>query len=118
MKRRSSFDENRDQQIADKEDAPKGYTHDQMCGASGCPNRWTVDSNDKGLNRLCSAHAWAEPNRWPEITQQQQWDETERARLFAEPSRTGAPLTLQEKREIIKRMQPALDKLRMKSIQP
>lgn len=53
-----------------------------MCAAHGCPNRWTVDA---GGGRLCSAHAWADPNRWPEITQAQQWDETERARLRGEP---------------------------------
>jgi len=59
-----------------------GKARGLMCAAHGCPNRWAVDA---GHGRLCSAHAWADPNHWPEITQAQQWDETERARLRGEP---------------------------------
>jgi hypothetical protein len=59
-----------------------------MCAAHGCPNRWCVDA---GNGRLCSAHAWAEPHEWPEITQAQQWDETERARLRGEPQPPAPP---------------------------
>lgn len=79
MKKQNAFDKARDQAAADKEEYPKGYTPPQMCTAHGCPNRWTVDSDDRGIHKLCSAHAWADKNRWPEITQQQIWDETERA---------------------------------------
>lgn len=53
-----------------------------MCAAHGCPNRWSIDV---GHGRVCSAHAAADPSRWPEVTQTQQWDETERARLRGEP---------------------------------
>lgn len=67
-----------------------GRDHDAalMCAAHGCPNRWTVDA---GNGRLCHAHAWAAPERWPEITQAQQWDETERARMRNEPPPPAAP---------------------------
>lgn len=47
-----------------------------MCGAIGCPNRWSVDA---GNGRLCSAHAWVGQHLWPRITQEQQDAETERA---------------------------------------
>lgn len=79
MKKQNAFDKARDQSAADREDYPKGFTPAQMCKANGCPNRWTVTSDDKGIHELCSAHAWADKNRWPEITQQQIWDETDRA---------------------------------------
>ena len=35
-----------------------------MCQARECPNRWSVDKGDK----LCTAHAWEPPTRWPYIT--------------------------------------------------
>lgn len=38
-----------------------------MCRAEGCPLRWSV--NTDGRVHLCSAHAWNEPHRWPQITQ-------------------------------------------------
>jgi len=37
-----------------------------MCGARGCPNRWSVDG---GNGRLCSRHAWSQPKDWPSITE-------------------------------------------------
>lgn len=37
-----------------------------MCGARGCPNRWTVDAGD---GHLCSRHAWKKPVEWPAITE-------------------------------------------------
>ena len=77
--RRSAFDETRDQHTADHLDRRAPL----MCAAHGCPNRWTVDA---GHGRLCSAHAWAEPESWPDITYAQQWDETERARMRGEPT--------------------------------
>lgn len=63
-------DARRDQAVA--EDA--GISRSLMCGAYGCPNRWSVDPP-----RMCSAHAWAEPHQWPSITQQQIDAETQRA---------------------------------------
>jgi hypothetical protein len=73
-----------------------GVPQELMCFAQGCPNRWSVDM---GNGRLCSAHDRAEPHRWPEITQVQQWDETERARLRGEakaelPSRFTDPVRM------------------------
>jgi len=34
-----------------------------MCVAHNCPNHWSVS-----ISNLCSAHAWAEPHKWPSIT--------------------------------------------------
>jgi hypothetical protein len=65
--RRTTFDENRDQRAVDE--AVSGGS--LMCCAHGCPNRWTVDSGDRGIHRLCSAHAWSDRDRWPSITNQQ-----------------------------------------------
>ena len=50
---------------------------DVMCAADGCPNRWTVHC--EGRSCLCSAHAWAHPKAWPQITQEQvEWLEQHR----------------------------------------
>jgi len=62
----------RDQRIADE----TGIAQALMCTAHGCPNRWSVDA---GNGKLCSAHAWVEPHLWPQISQEQQDAETERA---------------------------------------
>lgn len=35
-----------------------------MCRANGCPMKWSVQIE----SRLCSYHAWEEPNKWPSIT--------------------------------------------------
>lgn len=35
-----------------------------LCTANGCPMEWTIDSG----KRLCSFHAWSDPQRWPRIT--------------------------------------------------
>jgi len=75
----------RDQHVADDAMTDR----QSMCVAHGCPNRWSVDA---GNGRLCSAHAWAETSRWPEITQVQQWNLAELARLSAEPK--PAPRTV------------------------
>lgn len=84
MKNQNAYDKARDQSAADREAYAKGFTPEQMCTAQGCPSRWIVDSDDKGIHKLCGAHAWAEPNRWPEITQRLQWEETERAQKRGE----------------------------------
>ena len=62
----------RDERIADEAHADRSL----LCGAHGCPNRWSVDA---GNGRLCSAHAWAGRHLWPQVTQEQQDAETERA---------------------------------------
>lgn len=87
--KRSAFETKRDQAVADAEGVPVGFTHEFMCRASGCPNRWAVDN---GASRLCSAHATAEPKRWPEITQIEIWNETERARHRGEAEAWQAEL--------------------------
>ena len=99
--KRSAFDEKMDQRTADDAGTPQAL----MCHAHGCPNRWSVDA---GKGRCCSAHAWADQNRWPEITQQQ-WDETERARLAGEdkPLRYVEPLTKRAKRDRGERLSAA-----------
>lgn len=38
-----------------------------MCGAQGCPHRWSVDA---GAGKLCSWHAWSPAHLWPQITQE------------------------------------------------
>lgn len=70
----------RDQRAAN--DAPPD--HGLMCQAHGCPNVWTVDA---GNGRLCSAHAWVGRHLWPQVTQEQQDAQTERAyrAQFARP---------------------------------
>lgn len=98
--KRSAFDKTRDQ-IAAENPHPKGFTPDLMCTAHGCPNRWS-----SGVGNLCTAHYAAsdDKHRWPEITQQQQWDETERARMRGEPQPLALlPLTMREKRDILLR---------------
>lgn len=35
-----------------------------LCTVNGCPMEWTVDAG----KRMCSFHAWADPKKWPRIT--------------------------------------------------
>lgn len=58
-----------------------------MCQANGCPNRWAVDA---GGGRLCSAHQWASRPLWPQVTQEQQDAETDRA--FRNANRPTEPV--------------------------
>ena len=74
-----------------------------MCSAHGCPNLWSTSDGN-----LCRWHSAAEPNRWPEITQQQQWDETERSRMRGEPEPYVEPLTRADKAAVIARMREVL----------
>jgi len=67
MKQQSAYERMNDQRVADDATTPD----DLACRAQGCPNRWTVDSADRGIHKLCSAHAWSEPNLWPQITAEQ-----------------------------------------------
>ena len=55
------------QSRAKYEESNQTETNDLLCQAHGCPNRWAVDTG----SRLCSDHAWAEPHKWPQITQAQ-----------------------------------------------
>lgn len=88
----------RDERIANDVGADSAL----LCGAHGCPNRWAVDA---GNGRLCSAHAWAGRHLWPQITQEAQDAETDRARAAfdapppvdetprRDPARLGAALS-------------------------
>jgi len=94
------FDERRDQQTADTGGFSVGFTPELMCQAKGCPNRWSVS-----IGHLCCAHYGAEPVRWPEITQVQQWEETERARMRGMPKDPPPwPLTKADKVEILHKL--------------
>lgn len=88
----------RDQRTAD---AAAGDDRSLMCSAHGCPNRWSVDIG----RRMCSAHYHADPIEWPSVTEQQLWAETDRAAANAFPPSPVAPLTLEQKQEVLARMQ-------------
>lgn len=68
------------------------------CGASGCPNRWSVDG---GSGRLCSAHAWADAKQWPSITREQQAREADRA-MYG--STTSRPVRTVSKAEALEKL--------------
>lgn len=91
----------RDRAIANE--AGGGLERSLTCGAAGCPNRWSVDA---GSGRLCSAHAWVDRKQWPQITQEQQDAETDRALDHAterfQPQ--AAPLSREEKRAILTKL--------------
>lgn len=95
---RQSFNEV-DKWQADEFRGVVGYTPELMCSANGCPNRWSVDPG-----RLCSAHAWADPVRWPEITQQEQWSETDSVIANGRERSSAPTLTRADKQEILGRL--------------
>lgn len=99
--KRSKFDETRDQRVADEAGTPQHL----LCAAHGCPNRWS-----NSIGHVCRWHADADKERWPEVTQQQQWDETERARMRAEPAPYVEPLRHAEKRAILAKFAAVLDR--------
>lgn len=72
-----------------------------MCAANGCPNRWTTS-----IGHVCRWHADAPKERWPEVTQQQQWNETERAQARNEPAHEPyvAPLSFAAKKAVLLRL--------------
>ncbi len=107
--KRNAFDESRDQRAAED----SGRDRALMCAASGCPNAWAYRPD--GTQGTCSAHAWADPRDWPEVTQGQQWDQTERARERGEDRRQwSAPaLTLARKREILDTMRSTFLDMRL-----
>lgn len=86
--KRSKFDETNDQRAAD---APAAKPQHLFCAAHGCPNLWSTSDG-----HVCRWHADAPKERWPEVTQQQQWDETERARMRGEPKPYVEPLSKAE----------------------
>lgn len=99
--KRSKFDETKDQRVADE---GAGKPRQLMCSAHGCPNLWSTSDG-----HLCRWHAEADPDRWPELTQQLQWDETERACKRGEPKVFTAPLAFAEKRAILSKLAAVFD---------
>lgn len=95
--KRSKFDESNDQRVADGVGVPPAL----MCAANGCPNRWTTS-----IGHVCRWHADAPKERWPEVTQQQQWNETERAQARNEPAHEPyvAPLSFAAKKAVLLRL--------------
>ncbi len=94
----------RDQRIADE---TLQYDEKLMCKAKGCPHRWSVNA---GSGKLCSAHAWSDPQDWPRITREQSDAETDRA-MYGSPARhkpPAAPLTLEQKRAIGAKLRQAM----------
>jgi hypothetical protein len=75
-----------------------------MCAAKGCPNRWSLSiGGEKGT---CSAHAWALPREWPEITRQLLDGETDRAlrNAVAESQPAPRPLGRIERQQLMHRL--------------
>lgn len=70
-----------------------------MCSAHGCPLRWSTS-----IGHVCRFHADTDKHRWPEVTQQLQWDEAEKARKNGEPEPYVAPLTFADKRAILRKL--------------
>lgn len=90
--KRSQFDDTRDDQTS----VAKGPEKTLMCAANGCPLRWSTSDGN-----VCQHHAGAERHDWPLLTQQLQWDETERARRSGEPPVQTERLSFADKREIL-----------------
>lgn len=86
-----------------------GYTPELMCAANGCPNRWSIDA---GRGRLCSAHYAAEdmPHAWPQITQQERDMEVMRAQRGPNPP--VKPVTFEQKRAILGKLQALVNRHR------
>jgi hypothetical protein len=106
MKKQTAFERAVDQRVADE-----STSYDPlMCRAKGCPNRWSVDSGDRGVNHLCSAHAWSDSRDWPQITQAQNDLATDRAMPKHTPS---VPLlSAKVKLEILHALKAALLEMR------
>jgi hypothetical protein len=100
--KQSAYDRAKDSSAAN--DGASTKPRQLFCAAHGCPNLWSTS-----VGHVCRWHAEADPERWPEVTQQQQWDETERARLRGMPKPYAEPPTHEEKREILQRLRTVFD---------
>lgn len=96
----SRFNAKRDAETVRELDAD----HTLMCRASGCPNRWTVDSGAP----LCSAHAWCDPVHWPQVTQEQLDAQLDRARRVESAPPSAKRWTHAEKTELLGRLRNSL----------
>jgi hypothetical protein len=76
---------------------------DLFCQAQGCPRKWSVDA---GSGRLCGAHAFADTDDWPRITEELQRSNFERQfeRERVEQPEPAPKLTKEEKIEILNRL--------------
>lgn len=77
-----------------------------MCGAEGCPHRWSLDA---GSGRLCSFHAWAPSHLWPRITQERLDAMADRALRAQrqEQMPQPRPVSFAEKRAILAQLRDA-----------
>lgn len=89
----------RDYAVANQAADDFGADAKLRCGATGCPNRWTVDA---GAGRLCSVHAWADPKQWPSITREQNAREADRAMYGVT---TRKPARLVSKAEALEKLE-------------
>ena len=95
----SAYDRAKDKKTADH----ISNDRELMCRADGCPNVWTVDSDDLGIHRLCSAHAWVKDKKlWPIITQEQVDAETDRALNAMRPKKPAKVVSRDELRTQIR----------------
>lgn len=104
--KRSAFDENRDQRIADHVSATDQAL---MCRAQGCPLCWSV--NAEGRVHLCSAHAWSDPEDWPRITARLQDQHARAANRAARPRVPAQPISAEEKRAIGQKLRQAVRRI-------
>lgn len=110
MKKQTAFDKASDQRVADGvAEKPRHL----FCAAHGCPNLWSTSDG-----HVCRWHAEAPKERWPEVTQQQQWDETEQARMRGQAQPYAEPLTRADKVAILQQLQRAIDRMRMEPVDP
>ncbi len=58
---------------------------DLMCAADNCPRRWSVQRG--GERGLCSAHAWSDPHKWPQVTQDLHDQDLNKARYHEPPTK-------------------------------
>jgi len=56
-----------------------------MCAADNCPRRWSVQRG--GERGLCSAHAWSDPQKWPQVTQDLHDQDLNKARYHEPPEK-------------------------------
>lgn len=98
--KQSAYDRAKDAKTADYAGPDKTL----MCAAHGCPNLWSADID----GRLCRWHRSAPKEHWPQVTQEMQWEVTERARLRSIPEELPS-MTLAQKRAIMKRLGAVLE---------
>ncbi len=84
--KRSNFNDYDDRRIANDSTEDRAL----MCSAHGCPNKWSVTGCANGT--CCSAHAWASPHLWPQITQEQLDAQTDRALRLAARAHQPEPV--------------------------